>query len=128
LALFSFPKEKKLTSNTQFKSVLDSGARYFDSPLLVFICENGLDFCRLGVSVGKNSGNAVKRNRIKRVLREVFRTNQANLPVGVDIVMMVSRDFAAGNKLGEKSINFHEINEKFVKIVAGHKKKQSQKK
>ena len=34
---------------------------------------NNKDYCRLGIMIGKKSGNAVERNRIKRIIREVFR-------------------------------------------------------
>ena len=41
---------------------------------------------RLGLAIPKAYGNAVARNRIKRLIREVFRLNKAKLPPGVDMV------------------------------------------
>ncbi len=42
---------------------------------------------RLGLSISKRVGNSPVRNRWKRLIREAFRLNRAQLPVGVDIVV-----------------------------------------
>ena len=55
--------------------------------------------CRLGVGVSKQHGGAVRRNRIKRMLREAFRLTRSELPPGWDfmIVPRVGRDFTVEN-------------------------------
>ena len=54
--------------------------------LLVYAVPNGLAWSRLAISVSKRLGPAVKRNRIRRRLRETFRREKANLPKGLDLV------------------------------------------
>jgi ribonuclease P protein component len=56
--------------------------------VIVCFCPNGLPIPRLGVSVGKKFGNAVVRNRIKRVFRAAFRQSQHLLPPGFDYVLI----------------------------------------
>lgn len=46
---------------------------------------------RLGMAVTKKTGHAVQRNRVKRVLREFFRLNQAQIPSGLDLVVVPRR-------------------------------------
>ena len=54
---------------------------------------NGLPYSRLGLSVSKRVGKAVTRNRIKRRIRELFRTQKKSLPQGFDIIVIPDREF-----------------------------------
>ncbi len=54
--------------------------------LVVYAAPNGLPYARLGLTVGRRHGEAVRRNRIKRLLREAFRLESGLLPVGYDFV------------------------------------------
>jgi len=87
---FSFPKEKRLVSNRQFKAVLARGLRLSNGLLTLYMAENNCGYLRLGVSVSKSCGNAVVRNRLKRLLREAFRQSQDRIPAGFDYLLMIS--------------------------------------
>lgn len=54
--------------------------------LVIYAMPNELAFARLGLTVGRRLGNAVRRNRLKRVLREAFRLESIRLPAGYDFV------------------------------------------
>lgn len=56
---------------------------------------------RLGVTVSSKVGNAVARNRIKRRVRELFRTTRGEMPPGFDVVVIAKR--------GADVLTFHEI-------------------
>jgi ribonuclease P protein component len=55
----------------------------------LFYKPNSVGFHRLAVSVGKKNGNAVRRNYIKRVGREVFRQNKPIIEIGCDMVWVI---------------------------------------
>jgi len=85
-----FPKSNRLIRNSQFRAVLARGLSAHDGLLKLYVCENGLDYSRLGISIGKYYGTAVARNRLKRLLREVFRQNRHLLTGGFDYVVSMS--------------------------------------
>lgn len=86
---YRFPHHLRLRNRSEFEAVYESGRRRFAGPLVVHALPNGLDHLRLGLSVPRRVGNAVRRNRIKRRLRESFRLMQHDLPGGYDLVINV---------------------------------------
>lgn len=59
--------------------------------LIVYACENGLAYSRLGLSVSRKNGNAVHRNRLRRLYREAYRLTRGELPTGLDLVLIPRR-------------------------------------
>ena len=75
-----YRRRHRLVHAKQFQAIYSHGTRATRFPLTVFVCANGLDHPRLGLSIGRRIGNAVVRNRLKRLLREAFRLSQHDLP------------------------------------------------
>ena len=92
----SFPKSHRLRSRREFLSVQEgkSSVQVSAACLLALALPNGRDEARLGFTVSSKVGNAVTRNRIRRQLREWFRTHIEELPKGHDVVI-IARSSAA---------------------------------
>ena len=125
----SFPKEKRLVSNTQFKAVLSHKRRrrLGDRLLTLYIAENDRGYARLGVSVGKSCGNAVVRNRFKRLLREAFRQNQEEIPAGFDYVLMISPRWTKKSRAGATVSlpTFEQVKASFLALVSALPERKS---
>ena len=83
----SFPKRHRLRSQNDFDLVYKQDYFAADDVLVIRGRRNGLEFSRIGLSVSRRVGNAVVRNRWKRLIREGFRKQKADLPVGLDLVV-----------------------------------------
>jgi ribonuclease P protein component len=86
---YTFPRARRLGGRGTFKAIRDSGVRESRGPLTLWAVPNELGRCRMGISIGRVVGTAVRRNRIKRLLREAFRQVQHDLPRGYDLVIGV---------------------------------------
>ena len=86
------PKSLRLRSTGQFQKVFAARCSASDDTLILFAVPNELTHCRLGLSVSKKIGNAVVRNRWKRLIREAFRKSQSELPDGLDLVVLPQRN------------------------------------
>lgn len=84
---FTFSRRERLHLKRDFEKVLKEGRKISYPDFDVFFMKNPFGFPRLGVSISKKCGKAVDRNRVKRLLREVFRLNKHNIPP-VDIVII----------------------------------------
>ncbi len=86
-----FPPRLRVRKRRDFQRAFAEGRRAHDGPLVVWVMPNGLDVTRLGLIVSRKHGGAVRRNRLKRILREAFRLSQHDLPPGYDLLIAPQR-------------------------------------
>jgi ribonuclease P protein component len=86
--LFSFRLHEHLRRPEDFQRVYDQRRSVADDWLIVYGRPNDLPYLRLGLSVSRKVGPAVQRNRLRRLYREAFRLIKAELPSGLDLVLI----------------------------------------
>ncbi len=83
-----FLRTHRVRRTTDFQRAYRRRCTAGDRTLLVFAHGNTLPHARLGLSVSRKVGGAVRRNRWKRLLREAFRLEQPKLPAGIDLIVI----------------------------------------
>jgi ribonuclease P protein component len=87
-----FPKNYRLRKRCEFEYLKHYGERIQNHLFLFNYAQNSsMQAPRLGITVTKKTGNAVVRNRIKRLVRETFRKNRHILTHNCDINVIAKR-------------------------------------
>ncbi len=86
-----FPRSRRLTARKQFEAVYHAGGRVRSSSFSLFGLPNDKGHCRLGITVTRKLGGAVRRNLVKRRIREVFRRCGHDLQPALDLVVNAHR-------------------------------------
>lgn len=85
---FAFRPAEHLRRPSDFRRVYERRRSASDAWLIVYGCENGLRFSRLGLSVSRKIGGATLRNRLRRLYREAYRQTRHEMPPGLDLVLI----------------------------------------
>jgi len=79
---------ERLKHASEYVALFAKGRCFSSTHLRVHYRPNDRGFSRLGLVVSRRVGKAVSRNRVKRILREIFRKNKSFLRVPMDIVLV----------------------------------------
>lgn len=89
----AFPKAARLTKTDEFSSVFALRPRRRSTHFVLYVRANGQPQARLGIVVGKKfAPRAAERNLVKRMVRELFRSRQAQF-AGRDILLRLQAKF-----------------------------------
>ncbi|HZS47618.1 MAG TPA: ribonuclease P protein component [Blastocatellia bacterium] len=87
----SLPKSSKVLASRDFRTAYEHGRKFGLPSFTAFVVANNLGTPRIGITASRRFGNAIERNRAKRVIRELFRCNKRNVTEGYDIIFNVRR-------------------------------------
>ncbi|MEG1550937.1 MAG: ribonuclease P protein component, partial [Oscillospiraceae bacterium] len=74
--------------NCDFRRLYGRGKSYTNPALVIYFQRNRAGICRIGITVSKKIGNAVQRNRSKRVIRAAFRNLEPQIQGNWDFVFV----------------------------------------
>jgi ribonuclease P protein component len=93
LPRYKLRKTALLRKGKEFDKVYRQGKRHRGAGFSLIYISNELGYNRIGISIHRKLKGAVKRNRIKRIIRESFRLERSLYPACADIVFAVRPDF-----------------------------------
>ncbi|MFW5924755.1 MAG: ribonuclease P protein component [Myxococcota bacterium] len=88
----AFPKSLRLRRRGEFRRVQSRGRRIHTPHFLIILHPRPDGGQKLGITVTKKVGTAVQRNRVKRLVREVFRHHRRRFPADAEVVVIAKRD------------------------------------
>ena len=103
-------KTKMLKKNYEFKKVLSKGKYYSGQNIDAFIKDNNKNYNFLGLAISVKTAKAVKRNKIKRLIRENYRLNEQKILNGYSIVFLWKK------KSDIENATFNNIKKDMLKI------------
>lgn len=81
-------KDTQMLKKGEFKHVYDNAKSSSNKIVVVLCIKNNTQQNRLGIVASKKTGNSVKRNKTRRRIKEIYRTNEGNLLKGYDIIII----------------------------------------
>lgn len=78
----------KINKNKTFLYLYKKGKCIVSKNIVIYVKKNNRPYNNLGITAGKKIGNAVNRNRAKRIIRQAYRENEIFMPIGIDIVIV----------------------------------------
>lgn len=100
-------KFESIKESLTFKQVYNHRQSVANQLLVMYVKENNLPLSRLGISISRKVGNAVIRNRVKRLVKEQLRLNKGKIAPGYDLVVVVRAGAAGANflQIGQSLFN-----------------------
>jgi ribonuclease P protein component len=117
MAKYKFSKSSRLTSKTDFRTIL---ARKFfakSNLMTLYIAPNSFAKRRFAVSVSSKIAPASGRNRLKRLAREAFRLSQNELADGFDYLVIYSAMLSKRSCSDIKKIALSEVKQSFIELA-----------
>lgn len=85
-------KEKFRVKNKMlFNDIIKKGNQQKSKYFYIYNKENNLEYARFGIAVGKKVGNAVTRNKYKRIIRNILNENKKTFKNGQDYIIMIKK-------------------------------------
>ena len=85
---YSLGKDERLRLRGDIDRLFEKGVSASDRCLTLIALRNDTGLRRMAVGVSKRWGNAVRRNRLKRLLREAFRLSKHDIPPSLDLMLI----------------------------------------
>ena len=104
-------KTKILKKNYEFKKVLTKGKYYSGKNIEAFIIKNNSKYNFLGLAISVKSWKDVKRNHVKRLIRENYKNIEETISTGYSIVVLWKK------KMDIKNANYQEIKQDMDNII-----------
>ena len=102
---------KMIKKNYEFKKFFSKGKFFYGKSIFMYIHKNSLNINKLGIAISRKQGKAVKRNRVKRLIRENYKVFEPKIGVGNNILIIINKN------RNIEEITYYDIKNDFFQIL-----------
>ena len=99
----------RIKSADEFNDIIKTGTKIYSPYFIIYYKEKKLDNPRFGITQAKKFGKAYKRNRYRRILREIIRTNIKVFKNEYDYIIIIMKKC--------DTLNFKQIEDNLLKVI-----------
>ena len=100
-----------IKKNYEIKILFSKGKFYHGEFIHMYIKQTNQDINKFGIAVSKKQGKAVKRNHIKRLIRENYKNLEMRMKTGINVLIVINKDKDI------KDITYKQIEENFLRTL-----------
>lgn len=100
-----------IKKNYEFKNLFSKGKFYYGEFIHMYIKKVNSSYNKFGIAISKKQGKAVKRNRIKRLIRENYKNFESQIEKGTQILIIINKE------KNIEEINFKDIEKNFLRTL-----------
>lgn len=106
---FNFGREHRLTDRKEINRLSKSGRTIKSENFRLKFARNDFGVSRICFSISKKIATSPQRNRIRRIFREIFRTNKEKIPEGFDYILICNKEILSNS--------YRALEDEFIKSV-----------
>lgn len=99
----------RIKSADEFNDIIKKGTKIYSPFFIIYYKEKKLDNPRFGITQAKKFGKAYKRNRYRRILREIIRTNIKVFKNEYDYIIIIMKKC--------DTLDFKQIEDNLLKVI-----------
>ena len=99
----------RIKSADEFNDIIKTGTKIYSPFFIIYYKEKKLDNPRFGITQAKKFGKAFKRNRYRRILREIIRTNIKVFKNEYDYIIIIMKKC--------DTLDFKQIEDNLLKVI-----------
>ena len=99
----------RIKSADEFNDIIKNGTKIYSPFFIIYYKEKKLDNPRFGITQAKKCGKAYKRNRYRRILREIIRTNIKVFKNEYDYIIIIMKKC--------DTLDFKQIEDNLLKVI-----------
>ena len=100
-----------IKKNYEFKTLFSKGKFYYGDFIHMYIKKGNSSINKFGIAISKKQGKAVKRNRIKRLIRENYKNFESHIKKGTQILIIINKE------KNIEEITFKDIENNFLRTL-----------